>query len=93
MENANTPLAHHQKWRSDCKLPLNDNGVIQHEAWCRVLHTLLVYDQIDVHNVAGAELVARQIQLIEHKYADRLPAASEGSDSNSLLFAGSLGTR
>eukprot|EP00973_Karenia_brevis_P021666 2980261-Karenia_brevis.AAC.2 len=93
MENANNPLAHHQKWRSDCKLPLGDGGVIQHEAWCRVLYTLLTYDQVDIHNLAGAELVARQIQLLEHKYSDRMPGASDSADSNSLLFAGSLGTR
>eukprot|EP00973_Karenia_brevis_P016935 2321986-Karenia_brevis.AAC.1 len=65
-QNGLTLLGHHAKWRADTKLQSSDPNVRQHESWCRVLQLRMCYDQLDVSNLASAELISRQIQLIEH---------------------------
>lgn len=64
-EIAATPLGHHEWWKSSRRRLATDQVVGQHETWCKVLQTMLVYDQLDVSNLASAELIARQIQLLE----------------------------
>ena len=72
MESGGTPVGHHQRWRVNCKLQVHDSGVAEHETYCKVLQTMLTYDQLDVSNLASAEVIARQIQLIEERYENKL---------------------
>eukprot|EP00973_Karenia_brevis_P056924 7918184-Karenia_brevis.AAC.1 len=44
-------------------------------------------------NIASAELLVRQLQLIEQKHAERLPGSSEDGDSGMHLFLGTSNTR
>ena len=44
----------------------------ERETYCKVLQAMLTYDQLDVSNLASAEVIARQIQLIEERYENKL---------------------
>eukprot|EP00973_Karenia_brevis_P012187 1654947-Karenia_brevis.AAC.1 len=54
---------------------------------------MVCYDQLDITNLASAELICRQIQLIEYKYQDRLPISSSSTDADAHLFMGQGSTR
>lgn len=62
METAATPLGHHERWKSSRRRPTTDHIVGQHKTW---LQTMLVHDHLHMSNLASAELVARQKQLLE----------------------------
>eukprot|EP00973_Karenia_brevis_P003209 442771-Karenia_brevis.AAC.1 len=64
-ENGGTPLGWHAKWRADGKLQATDAGVSTHELACKMLQTMCCYDQLDVGNLASAEIMARQLQIVE----------------------------
>ena len=72
MESGGTPVGHHQRWRVNCKLQAHDSGVVEHETYCKVLQTMLTYDQLDFSNLASAEVIARQIRLIEERHENKL---------------------
>ena len=72
MESGGTPVGHHQRWRVNCKLQVHDSGVAEHETYCKVLQTMLTYDQLDFSNLASAEVIARQIRLIEERHENKL---------------------
>jgi len=59
---------------------------MEHEAWCKVLHTLVTYDQVDTTNLAGVELIARAIQKIEEKHKHKLSAVDDAGET--ALFMG-----
>ena len=85
-------MAHHQRWRSTFKLQPSDIGVIDHEGACRALQVMASYDQLDMPNVASAELIARRLQLAEERHKDRL--GGEGTASEDLhLYLGTDPTR
>ena len=90
LENGPSAMGWHHKWKADCKLQDSDAGVDAHETYCRVLQTMASYDQLDLGNLAGVELMVRQLQLVEERHKDRL-GGSSGKDSldEKYLFAGS----
>lgn len=92
IEHGGSALGHHQSWRVACKFQPTDGPSIEHESWCRVLHTLMCYDQLDVCNLAGVELVVRAIQRIEEKHKFKMMAADETGE-NSLFMGTSGGSR
>ena len=92
IEHGGSALGHHQSWRVACKFQPTDGPAIEHESWCRVLHTLMCYDQVDVCNLAGVELVVRAIQRIEEKHKFKMMAADETGE-NSLFMGASGGSR
>jgi len=49
--------------------------------WCRVLHVMATYDQLDTTNLASAELVARAIQRIEEKHQSKLAANEDAGEA------------
>ncbi len=70
-ENGGTPLGRHTKFKSDAGLIHADPGISTHEHLCKLLQTALTVDQYDGTNSATIELIVREIQMIEEKYADR----------------------
>ena len=54
-----------------------------HEGGCRLLETLCCYDQLNAPNIAAAEIAAREIQVAEERYRDKVAGNSEDRiDSN-----------
>ena len=62
---------HHECWKSRRRLDIAHYGVEIHELLSRVLETLGTYDQLNVGNLAGCELIVRHLQLIEHFYDEK----------------------
>ena len=56
-----TPLSWFTKFRSDAGITFMDEGVEELERNCRMLETALVYDQINVADLASFEHLARSI--------------------------------
>ena len=72
--------------------------MIAHDTACRVLHTLVSYDQYDVSESAAAEIISRQIQMIEERHRDGGAQSSEGKNSahssqDTHLFLGTAASR
>lgn len=85
-EGGHTPIAHHARFVSFFRLSVSDPIAMQHEAWSKVLQTMVCYDQVDVLNLASAELVCRQLQLIE----DRMFQSSDNGASSAAAEESSL---
>ena len=84
---AGTPLAWHQKFRTDGDLDDDEPGVGNHEMMCRLLEIGLCYDQLHGSNLASMELVARAIQTENERYRYRFES-SEDSELNHNLMIG-----
>ena len=54
------------------RLQNTDAGVMAHETACNTLETMICYDQLDVSNIASAELMAREVQIVEEKWKDKI---------------------
>ena len=50
---------------------------------------MLTYDQLDISNLASAELIARGIQRIEEKHKFKLQASDDSGEG--ALFMGAMG--
>ncbi len=57
-QTANTLMAHHEKFIHHFRLGVGDPAALQHESYSRIMETMLCYDQLDISNLASAELVA-----------------------------------
>eukprot|EP00973_Karenia_brevis_P088537 12275871-Karenia_brevis.AAC.1 len=90
LENGGSPLAWHSKWRADAKLQPSDAGVSTHELSCKLLQTMVCYDQLDIGNLAAAEIIARQLQIVEEKWKDRFTGKDDGLEMS--LYSGYSGT-
>ncbi|CAK0911882.1 unnamed protein product, partial [Prorocentrum cordatum] len=82
-----TPTGRHSRWLSETRLQGTEPGVDEHERACRTLERMVIYDQLNVANLASGEMLARSVQLQEERYRDRVaPAADSGSlDAHVLL--------
>ncbi|CAK0908097.1 unnamed protein product, partial [Prorocentrum cordatum] len=82
-----TSLVRHSRWLSETRLQGHEPGVDEHERACRTLERMVIYDQLNVANLASGEMLARSVQLQEERYRDRVaPAADSGSlDARVLL--------
>ena len=89
VNHAGSALAHHQAWRVACKFQPSDGPAVEHEGLCKILHTMLTYDQLDISNLASAELIARGIQRIEEKHKFKLQASDDSGEG--ALFMGAMG--
>ena len=49
----------------------SDLGVLEHESIMRMVHHLAEYDQLDMTNVAGVEVMLGRAQMIEHFHRER----------------------
>ena len=89
LSNGGTPRGWHTKWRSEGRLLATDGGVQTHDGACQLLEVMCCYDQLNVGNLACAELVCRQLQLTEERWRERFTSAdSADSESNLHLYLG-----
>ena len=63
---------HHALFKTLCKLQMSDWGVELHETLASILHTAACYDQLDLTNLAWAEMALRSMQSIEFVYQERM---------------------
>jgi len=91
LEHGGTPRGWHRRWMAEPRLSQVDKGVDVHELACIALEALCCYDQINAPNLASAEHLCRQLQLVEERYKDRRPGSFEGHDAEAdfHLYAGS----
>ena len=89
-EHSQNAMAHHARFMAYFKLSPGDPIALQHENYCKILHAMLVYDQLDVTNLACAELVCRQLQLLEEKQMQSSTPQAESASvaEESSLFMG-----
>ncbi|CAK0892339.1 unnamed protein product, partial [Prorocentrum cordatum] len=95
---AGTPTAWHQRWLTAMALADDDEYAKLHETLCRVLDLAVVYDQLQVAEMASFEVVARQLQLLEERvYESRsapptaaAPKAKSGARSAATATAVSM---
>ena len=92
LQNGGSPLARHGRWRSEGKLAASDGGVGEHERCCRALEFMACHDQLNLPDLAAAELLSRSLQMQEERYRDRFAGADE-SHLDSHLFYGTAALR
>ncbi|CAK0887846.1 unnamed protein product, partial [Prorocentrum cordatum] len=82
-----TPTGRHSRWLSETRLQGHEPGVDERERACRTLERMVIYDQLNVANLASGEMLARTVQLQEERYRDRAaPAVDSGSlDAHVLM--------
>ena len=83
---AGTPLAWHQKFRTDGDLDDDEPGVGNHEMMCRLLEIGLCYDQLHGSNLASMELVARSIQTENERYRYRFESSEDAELNHNLMI-------
>jgi hypothetical protein len=91
LENGGTPLGRHGKFKADTGLSSSDPGIVTHEHLCKILQTAVTVDQLDVTNSASMELVCREIQMIEEKYADKLKTKDPLHEDGDYFMRMSMG--
>ena len=47
VNHGGSALAHHQAWRVACKFQPSDGPAVEHEGLCKILQTMLTYDQLE----------------------------------------------
>lgn len=86
LDHGGSAIGHHQAWRVACKLQPTDAPALEHEAWSKVLQTMMTYDQLDVTNLASAEMAVRALQRIEERHKFKLVSADDAGEG--ALFMG-----
>jgi len=91
-EQNGNPRARHTKWKQECDVKLDDEGVREHELAMRVLEMAATYDQLNVTELSSFELLLRSAQLAElrhkQKVIERRGDASHGDDEHLFLGIG-----
>ena len=62
------PLGHHRDWVKNSGIEKTRPHVHEHFILCCILEYLLCYDQLQVCNLLGCEVLARRLQLLESAY-------------------------
>ena len=78
-KSGGSPLQHHQRWKTQFRADDGDRSVHEHELLCMTLELSGCNDQLDLSALAGIELVARHLQLIEESKAAGDSATYEGA--------------
>jgi hypothetical protein len=81
-----TPTQWHKNWRHILKLQITDPGVSEHEIFCRVLECSICYDQLNVSELGGIEILARRFQLHEERYRLKLIDAERGAGKTGIDY-------
>ena len=89
------PRARHTHWKRDAGLQSSDTGVAEHELIMRCVEHLACYDQLNLGESAGVELLLRRAQLSELRHKDALLQREVGDDmgEDSYLYLGTSVTR
>jgi len=87
-----TPVAHHHRWLAEVRLDYSAAGVSEHLGWCKFFEQAACYDQLNLGQLAAAELGARRLQMIAERWKSKLPnstgsaqGATDLDDSHLLL--------
>jgi len=90
VEQAGNPTAWHAKWKLLAALKDTDETCIAHATACHTLELLARYDQMNIPNLAAAELLSRQIQLIEERRREETLREEAGKKQkhDSMIGAG-----
>ena len=83
-----TPLAWHAAWKTNGRLQDSEGVVLHHESNCRILETMLCYDQVNAGALASLELVCRLIQICEDKLSHRFDDSHGDAGSDYYLMSG-----
>ena len=79
-------IAWDMRWRALARKTEGDEDARHHEFLCRTLETFVSFDQVNAPNLAGVELLCRQLQLLEERvYEAELTALSAKKKSDSGL--------
>ena len=74
------PVLHHEMWKTRRKLASTDFGVDIHDVLSKAIEAFGTTDLLDCANLAGAEIMYRKLQLVEHFWDDRaLESAAAGA--------------
>ena len=61
-------LTHHESWKRLSGISAVNRAGFEHQTLCVALHYMVVYDQLNVVNLASAEALNCRRQLIEHAH-------------------------
>ena len=82
-----SPTQHSQQWRLACKFQASDGPAMEHLEWSKALEAFLIYDQVDLSNLAGVEVICRNLQRLEERYKDKvLSTLDEGGAGDASLY-------
>ena len=80
-----TPIQRHYWWRNVLSLTASDPFVDYHLFLSELLGTALVYDQLNIPDLAAFEMAARRYQLYKEIYANSLRSAEGGEGADLWL--------
>ena len=86
-----TPMAWFTKFRADAQVSFMDEGIEELERNCRLLETAVVYDQLNVADLASFEMLARSIQVTAYSFSERFEGTREDSFERGVLFGTGVG--
>ena len=77
-----TFTSHHDKWALQSGVTQSSRALKEHKVLCQALHYMTTYDQLNLPNIAAAELLNLRRQLIEsaHEYNPDLPDYGAAED-------------
>ena len=93
VENGGSPLSRHGRWRAEARLSATDGGVGEHERCCRALEMMACWDQLNLPDIAVAEMLGRSVQLQEERWRERLSGDDSANGLDSHLFYGTASVR
>eukprot|EP00959_Pyramimonas_sp_CCMP1952_P097307 2034106-Pyramimonas_sp.AAC.1 len=70
--HSGAPTGRHSRCLSETRLQGRGPGVDGRERACRALERMVVYDQLNVANLASGEILARMLQLQEERCCDHV---------------------
>lgn len=88
-EGASTPMGHHTKFVAHFRLGAGDPVALAHESYSRPIQHMVCYDQLDITNIAAAELAIRQLQLLEERQLHAAAGGDSAAAEEQNLFLGS----
>ena len=72
MKEGRTLQQHHERFRQLAKAEATGWGIAEHAELCSVMEHLALFDQVDVTNLAGCEMMFRRLQTIEFSYLEKV---------------------
>ncbi|CAK0789220.1 unnamed protein product, partial [Prorocentrum cordatum] len=89
------PRARHTKWRHEAGVGGQDIGCQDHELAMRMIELAVVYDQLNITELASFELLLRRAQLAEMRYRDKILGKHGGDEfaEDEFLYMGAGLTR
>lgn len=83
-----TPRGWHQKWKTLGKFTDTDAGVAAHESFCHLLEVMTTYDQVNAGSLVCAEVAARNVQMTEERWKDRIAGGGNDVSLDAHLYSG-----